>query len=219
VAFPLHDGREGIGALVVFGQPDSIDPAVRDRIAGLGLEMSPHLSAAAAVRAAETRSLTDELTGLPNRLVLERVMGQIGHRPGALLVVQVDNYRKVTEGFGHPAGEAMVKHVGLLLARTLRDGDLAARNGEEEFALWLVGAGRSAAIDVAERVRKAVMAEAFTWAGAELKLTCSIGVASYPDTARDLADIRLAAGAASRQARDAGGNRVEVASAPAPAAG
>lgn len=219
VAFPLHDGREGIGALVVFGQPDSIDPAVRGRIGALGLEMSPHLSAAAAVRAAETRSLTDELTGLPNRLVLERVMSQIGNRPGALLVAQVDSYRKVIDGFGHPAGEAMVKHIGLLLARTLRDGDLAARNGEEEFALWLVGAGKTAAVDVAERVRKAVAAETLRWAGVDLKLTCSIGLASYPDTARDLADLRLAAGAASRQARDAGGNRVAVASAPPPAAG
>ena len=211
VAFPLHDGREGIGALVVFGQPGAIDPALSERVAALGLELAPHLSSVAAVKAAETRALVDELTGLPNRRVLERTMGQIGDRPGALLIAQLDHLKKLSDGFGRAAGEGALKHIGLLLARTLREGDLAARSGEDEFALWLIGARPSIATDVALRIRKAIAGAPFAWAGADLPLTCSIGIACYPEPVTDLAELLLLAAAASRRARDGGGDRVEVA--------
>lgn len=204
---------------MVFGQPDSIHPALRDRVATLGLELAPHLSAAADVRAAEARSLTDELTGLPNRRVLERTMSQIGERPGALLVASIDRVKKLSDGFGHAARDAALKHVGQVLAHTLRDGDLAARNGDEEFALWLVGASGKTALEVAGRIRKAVAAAVFKWAGADLKLSCSVGVASYPDPVGDLADVRTVAEAAARRARDTGGDRIEVASPTPRAAG
>jgi diguanylate cyclase (GGDEF)-like protein len=214
IAFPLHNGREGIGALVVFGPPEAVDPAVRERIATLALELAPHLSAAADVQAAEARSLTDELTGLPNRRVLERTMSQLGDRSATLLVVHPDRLNKVTEGFGRAAGDAALRHLAQLLARGLRDGDLAARYGEEDFALWLVGAGGKIALDVAARIRTAVSAAPLNWAGAEVKLTCSIGAASYPNPVPDLADVRTMAAAASRRARDAGGDRVEAVTAP-----
>ena len=214
IAFPLHDGREGVGALIVFGQPETIDPAVRDRVAILGREMAPHLSSAAAVRAAETRSLTDELTGLPNARVLERTMSQIGDRPGSLLVAQVDHFKKLSDGSGHAAGDAALKHIGIAMSRTLRDGDLAARIGNEEFALWLVGATIKPALEVADRVRRSMAADVLKWAGADVKLTCSFGVACYPVPVAVLGELRAVASAAARRARDAGGDRVEVASRP-----
>jgi diguanylate cyclase (GGDEF)-like protein len=219
VAFPLHDGREGIGALLVFGQADAIDPALSQRVAALGLELAPHLSSASAARAAETRALVDELTGLPNRRVLERTMGQIGDRPGALLIAQLDHFKKLGDGFGHAATDAALKHLGQVLARTLREGDLAARSGEDEFALWLIGARPPIATDVSLRIRKAIAGAPFAWAGADLPLTCSIGIACYPEPVGDLAELRLLAGAAARRARDAGGDRVEVANPPPPQAG
>lgn len=209
IAFPLHDGRHGIGALVVFGQPDRIETSVKDRIAMLARELTPHIGAAAAVRAAEARARTDELTGLPNRRALDRVLSQAGDAAAALLIVDLDHFKTVNDGFGHAAGDAALRHVAQIFVRTLRDGDLACRIGGEEFALWLGGAPPSVAHDVAERVRKSTADSILTWAGAELRLTCSIGVACFPDPIGDLANLRTAADAALYRAKEGGRNRVE----------
>src|SRR5262249_43417438 len=130
-------------------------------------------------------------------------------RPAALVMAHVDQFDKLAKGFGQPAAEAALKHVGFVLARTLREGDLAARSGDEEFALWLAGASANVAHNVSQRMRKALADDVLRWAGTELRLTCSYGVAAYPVPVDDLAELRTVASAAARRARDAGGDRVE----------
>jgi diguanylate cyclase (GGDEF)-like protein len=211
IAFPLHDGRQGIGALLVFGQPDQLDGDLRDKLAALAVRLTPSLGAAVAVRTAEVRADTDELTGLHNRRALERAMSQGGDRPAALLMVDADHFKKLNDGFGHAAGDAALKYMGQVFLRTLRDGDIASRIGGEEFALWLNGANGVVAAEVAERVRKALADGKLQWAGADLKLTCSIGVACFPIPVGDIANLRAAADAALYRAKQGGRNRVEFA--------
>jgi diguanylate cyclase (GGDEF)-like protein len=211
-AYPLRDAREGAGALIVFGSHFTIDHRVREQLARLAVAAGPRLAAAAALRAAEARALTDELTGLPNRRALHRAIAVTPESVGALLALDLDHFKSINDTLGHAAGDAALKHIAHVVAGTLREGDMAARTGGEEFALWLPGAGMSVALDVAERVRVAVATLPVTWQGREIALTCSIGVAACPESATQAQNLAALADSALYRAKHGGRNRVEAAS-------
>ena len=210
-AFPLRDGREGVGALVVFGSHETLDKEVRQRIMWLSVDAGPRLAAAASVRQAEARASKDELTGLANRRGLEQAMGAASGGPCAMLYVDIDHFKQLNDGLGHAAGDAGLKHVARIFYRALREDDLPARVGGEEFALWLPGATLTEAQEVAERVRSAVEASRLELSAGEVKMTCSIGVAAVPGTVGRVANLHTAADAALYQAKSKGRNRVETA--------
>lgn len=211
VALPLNDGRQGVGALVVFGRPDQLGGAVQQHLMGLAEENGPRLAMAAAIRAAETRAQTDELTGLWNRRALDRTIQADQSAECALLLVDLDHFKKLNDSFGHAAGDAALRHVARVVRSTLREQDLAARVGGEEFALWLPNTSMERAREVAERVRLAVSGAKLYWAGAELSIACCVGVAAKPETVGQAANLYTAADAALYRAKENGRNRVEVA--------
>ena len=205
IAFPLHDGREGHGALVVFGPPEAHHETTMERLHWLVGDTAPRLGSAAALRAAEVRSMTDELTGLPNRRALERAMTGVRVGPASLLMVDIDRFKQLNDGFGHAAGDAALKHLAWIFRGALRDGDVAARIGGEEFALWLADTPLGTAVEIAERIREATANAKLSWAGSEFSMTCSIGVANVPDTVGEVANLRSAADAALYRAKGAPG--------------
>ena len=219
VAFPLRDGREGIGALVLFGPSDTLDPGVRERIMWYTVDAGPRLAMAMQLRSAETRAMTDGLTGLANRRSLERAMAGWAEGPCALLCVDIDNFKKLNDGFGHAAGDAALKHVARVFRRALREDDVAARTGGEEFALWLPYTALPQALQVAERVREGVETSTLRWGGADVKLTCSVGAAAVPETVSQVANLLTAADAALYHAKSRGRNRVEFVQSSAAASG
>jgi len=99
-----------------------------------------------------------------------------------------------------------------IFRRELRDGDLPCRLGGEEFALWLPGAAADRAMDVAGRILQAVRGSLLEWDGAELQMTCSIGVASVPHSVSRAASLLGAADAALDRAKESGRDRVVLAS-------
>jgi diguanylate cyclase (GGDEF)-like protein len=211
VAYPLHDGRQGVGALVVFADSGQMAAPVQQRLAALADESGPRLAMAAAIRAAETRAQTDELTGLWNRRALDRAMQQDQSSECALLLVDLDHFKKLNDSFGHTAGDAGLRHVARILKATLREQDLAARVGGEEFACWLPNTTLERAREVAERIRQGIGGAKLYWAGAELSIACSVGVAGKPATVGAVANLYPAADAALYRAKEGGRNRVEVA--------
>jgi diguanylate cyclase (GGDEF)-like protein len=212
-AYPLRDGRDGVGALVIFGPNEDLDPGVRERVMWLAVDTGPRFAAAAAVRAAEERANTDNLTGLPNRAGLERAMEYAPHGPCAVLCVDLDDFKKIDEELGHAAGDAVLKHAARVFRGAIRDIDVAARVGGEEFVVWLPETDQKAAREVAERIRRTVADLDWEWAGAGVTLTCSIGVSARPETTSDIPNLIPAADAALDRAKRAGRNRVEVATA------
>ena len=98
-----------------------------------------------------------------------------------------------------------------LFREILRDGDVPARVGGEEFAFWLPGAGLALASDVAERVRRKIEETPLVWAGQATPMTCSIGVAAIPETSSSSDNLIAAADAALYRAKRGGRNRVCVA--------
>ncbi len=93
----------------------------------------------------------------------------------------------------------------------MRDGDLVARIGGEEFAVWLPRAGLREGMEVAERIRRSVAEKPLAWSGSAYPLTTSCGIASFPELVGDVLNLPAAADAALYRAKQAGRNRVEKA--------
>ena len=216
MAYPLADGNFPIGALVLTGPPLRQGTAAADQIQRLSAELGSRLAAARAVYEAEQRAVRDPLTGLNNLREFERLLGtHAGPSPpiATLIYADVDRFKKLNDTLGHAAGDAALRHIAGILVSAVRDKDLVARIGGEEFAVWMPHTPMDAGLEVAERIRRTVETKAWRWDGEPHPLTLSCGVASYPASVRDVKNLRAAADAALYRAKEAGRNRVEKASA------
>ena len=140
----------------------------------------------------------DELTGLLtsksffSELQREADRAEQESRPFCVLMMDLDHFKQVNDTYGHLVGSRALEQMGVLIKRALRSGDVAARFGGEEFAAFLLDADYAQGLVAAERVRQAVEEHRFSAArqgGKEpaegLRITISVGVAAYPDDAKD----------------------------------
>jgi len=160
---------------------------------------------------------TDDLTGLVNRRrfleALEREVEQAARLGGdlAIVLLDLDDFKGINDRFGHHSGDRVLEALGVALRNHIRNIDLAARLGGEEFALLLPEVSSSDAVLVAERVCRSLSERPIVWVeGNALSSTASVGVANYlpGDSGEDL--LRLA-DAALYRAKGEGKNRVRVA--------
>jgi diguanylate cyclase (GGDEF)-like protein len=163
------------------------------------------------------QSVTDSLTGLPNRrafderLALETAVARRYSRALAMVMLDLDRFKEVNDRFGHPAGDEVLRAVADVLDRQRRASDLVARHGGEEFAAILPHTGARSAAAWAERVRRAIAALAFEGT----PVTASLGVAAVEGpTAVTPSALSEAADHALYAAKQAGRNRVCVAEGP-----
>ncbi len=164
-------------------------------------------------------SVTDPLTGLANRrgfeaqahaaIAASRRQGQ----PVALLSFDLDRFKRINDGWGHAAGDAVLAGAARAMAGQLRAGDVLGRLGGEEFSALLPGTGLDAAVALAERLREAVRAAVPHPAGGDALTTVSIGVAVLgPGQPAEALSAALAASdLALYAAKEKGRDRVEVA--------
>jgi two-component system cell cycle response regulator len=131
-------------------------------------------------------SQTDGLTGVDNRRHLEeRIDEMFEHarrlnEPFACVMCDLDRFKHVNDTYGHQAGDAVLKQFARILRHEVREIDRVGRYGGEEFMMLLPGTVLDAAMTFAERVRKQVEANTFTFDGGSLKRTASFGVAAWP---------------------------------------
>ncbi len=159
----------------------------------------------------ESQALTDSLTDLPNRTALRRRVESALSRPGsrgALLFLDLDRFKPVNDSLGHQAGDALLQQVARRLEGTVRDGDLAARVGGDEFAVFLPRAQDAAS--VADRILRSIEAP-FLVEGHLVTIGVSIGIAECPLDGTGYASLLQSADAALYRAKGAGRGRVEVA--------
>ena len=152
---------------------------------------------------------SDALTGLPNRRhfeeSLERELARAVRtdQPVNLLMLDIDHFKQVNDTYGHQTGDAVLRAVGRRLSETVRVGDVVARYGGEEFAIVMPNAETEDAVDLANRVLRAVEQ-------IDIPVTASIGIATYVRHAADGSELVEAADRALYQSKRAGRNRATV---------
>lgn len=158
-------------------------------------------------------AMTDSLTGIPNRRALmEQAEGALARRSGsplALLMIDVDHFKRINDTHGHPTGDEVLRKVTCLMAGRLRGHDVVGRYGGEEFCVVAPDTDAEGALALAESLRQIVVATPIATEHGALAVSVSIGVAYCPANAvRELKDMLAEADAALYVAKGAGRNRV-----------
>jgi diguanylate cyclase (GGDEF)-like protein len=155
-------------------------------------------------------ALTDPLTGLANRRALDAATPTGDY---CLIAIDLDHFKQVNDEFGHASGDAVLVEVASVLQAAMREQDAAYRIGGEEFLIVLPHTRPSDAIRVAERLRLSVRAIDLTGHAPDGQVTLSLGVGHAEDArARDFPEVLGKADAALYASKEAGRDRVTVAS-------
>jgi diguanylate cyclase (GGDEF)-like protein/PAS domain S-box-containing protein len=217
---PWYDVN-GLAGVVVFTEDVSRRKQATDDLVKLNIELESRVSERTVqleqlAREMEAQSLTDQLTGLPNRRALDQKLTdeiRLAERYGtalSLLLLDVDNFKQYNDSFGHPAADEVLRILGRALQKHTRATDCAARWGGEEFAVLLRHTNESGALAVAERIRQAISSEQ----GSHRAVTVSIGVATLTHDWEDGGSLLARADQALYDAKRRGRNCVVGATAP-----
>lgn len=167
-------------------------------------------------RLAEELAIKDGLTGLFNyryfwqRLEEEILRARRFHHPVSLIIADIDYFKLYNDLHGHLLGDALLRGVAEVLQGNVRTIDVVARYGGEEFVIILVQTGKEEALNVAEKLRKAVEEKTFPFQESQPggNLTMSFGVATFPMDAKDPDGLIKRADDALYRAKEEGKNRV-----------
>ena len=219
LAVPLRARNRTLGALVLTAPRGSFDASSRRVLEILANQAAATLSLIKDREQQRQLAVRDGLTGLYNRrafneLLVSAIANEDRRDDGrlALVLLDLDHFKKLNDTFGHPAGDAALRSAARLLAQHLRKGDQAARYGGEEFVVILPGTDRTQGIHAAERLRLAVEKHRLVFEGARIPIAASFGVAIWPADGKEPDDLLASADRALYAAKQAGRNRVKAAS-------
>jgi diguanylate cyclase (GGDEF)-like protein len=156
----------------------------------------------------------DDLTGLLTfesfRTALRWELERYASSPKgcAVVMMDLDDFKKLNDAHGHPAGSAVLAEVGVLIRAKLRHFDVAARYGGEEFVAYLPETEAAEALTAAERLRHVLAEHLFLHAERPIRLTISMGIAHFPGDGRELAALVAVADERLYRAKREGKNRV-----------
>ena len=172
---------------------------------------------------AQRMAIMDGLTGIWNhrwfqiQFAQELDRAQRFKRPFSLVVLDIDNFKVFNDTYGHQVGNFVLVELANRIRSSVRDVDMFARYGGEEFELLLSETDSAGGLNAAEKIREAIGGSPFVtdMVPEPLKVTVSVGVASYPQDGLDAATIFKAADLAMYKAKSQGKNRVVAHCAPA----
>jgi diguanylate cyclase (GGDEF)-like protein len=143
------------------------------------------------VRRLEELATRDGLTGVYNkRAMLEMVESKLAaatrfSRHLSVLVIDLDHFKAVNDSHGHDVGDVVLKGLGAILRKAKRATDVVARFGGEEFVVLCEQTDAEGAMLLAERVREELARTAFPAPAGPIQVTCSVGLATFPDAGGD----------------------------------
>ena len=164
-AIPVAVEQRGVvGVAALFSRsPRMLDSEMLQSLDEIGRQVGGYLerrrtesALEQSVERLEQLAATDPLTSLFNRRAFEHALSTLSDQPFALLSLDVDNLKPINDEYGHEAGDVILQIVAKTLQSLVRDNDVVARMGGDEFAVLLPGAGASEAAGVAERMRAAM---------------------------------------------------------------
>ncbi|MBO0904652.1 GGDEF domain-containing protein [Jiella sonneratiae] len=212
IAFLIYYGRFSDSALN--GNPRALLNVAGVALCIFGFSFVYETSRSRAENALKRQALSDPLTGLGNRAFLglrfaeEKARWERHGTPCAMLLLDIDFFKKINDSHGHEAGDTALKAMSALLVENLRPNDDVVRYGGEEFCLLLSHATPHDARQAAEKLRRLIATSSFEDAGRALSFTASIGVATLPEDGTDLQALLGAADKRLYAAKVAGRNRV-----------
>ena len=167
-------------------------------------------------RQAHVASITDDLTGLGNTRHFNRMLPALVAHGGqvSLLVLDLDNFKAIVDTYGHLVGSRTIGYLGKVIGHLIRPGDIAARFGGDEFVVILPATDASTALEIAETIRAAIeTCSVLEGNGVDIStVTASVGVATFPDHAKNADDLFRAADTAMYTVKRRGKNAVGLAS-------
>lgn len=212
ILMPISKGGNRLALIVVRRSTGTYEPT---RLA-LVRAMANHIAIAFDNAMLYHMAITDELTGLFSsrhfRQAIEKkhdLYRDYGEKM-TLLMVDIDNFKRINDNYGHPAGDAILRQMGKCILSSIRDDDMAFRYGGEEFAVILPASDLPAGKAVAERMRALVEHYPFRADQHVLNVTVSIGMAAWPASAETIKELIGAADKALYEAKHTGKNRVAV---------
>src|SRR5258706_8290656 len=160
------------------------------------------------------QSITDALTRMHNRRYLyetlprEIVRAKRNESSIAVIIVDLDHFKRINDTYGHEAGDMTLRWVGSVLMKSVRGSDIVCRHGGEEFCVALPEASQESARAKAEEIRQALQELNLDYCGQPLKITASFGIAVYPEHGTDADTLLRHADEALYDAKSGGRNRV-----------
>jgi len=161
-------------------------------------------------------SSTDRLTGLFNRGHWEEMLRQeyARHlrydRNAALVMFDIDHFKKINDGYGHQAGDAVIQQTADLIRQCARDADISGRYGGEEFVVLLPDTDSEGALTFAERLRQTIEANEVLYEGRSIRFTVSLGIADLSRPTSGYAQLIEHADNALYASKSAGRNQVTL---------
>lgn len=215
LVLPLLAADEPVGTLTLVARAEKrFGKDVREMLAVIANQVAVSLENGFLYKKMETMATTDGLTGLTNHRTFQQRFADMLERAArhnhkvALLLCDVDFFKKVNDGYGHPVGDEVLRRVARVLQEVPRKIDIPARYGGEEFAVLLDNVDVHQAKQVAERIRIEISKIVVDTEKGPLSVTESIGVAAFPDDGRDRAVLIERADLALYHAKHTGRNRV-----------
>ena len=218
---PLRAGESVLGTIVLGAKRAGAyrGDAVR-QLEVVAMQAGDSILRARLFEATERLATTDGLTGLLNHRTFQVRLDEhlaAARRYGkkvSLLLTDIDHFKSVNDTYGHPVGDRVLRDVARILMKEARTTDVVARYGGEEFALVMPETDLAGAMKTAERIREKVAQTTIQSGQGELRVTLSLGVATFPEDADSKALLIEQADAGLYQAKRHGRNRSVALGAP-----
>lgn len=212
--FPLKSGDRTLGTMVVGSRrAAAFDGEAARQLEVIAMQVADALVRARLFEQNERLASTDGLTGLHNHRTFQarldeqlRLSGRHGKRL-SVVICDVDRFKSVNDAHGHPVGDLVLRGVARVLAGEARATDLVARYGGEEFALVMPETDGEGARVIAERIRTRLEEATFPTEAGPLRVTLSLGIATFPDDGAEKARLVEVADACLYHAKRTGRNR------------
>ncbi len=208
--FPLLSEKKIMGILAVL----DMNPEDRDKFSILGHQFALAMRRIELYEEVEQIAITDGLTESFNRRYLMQRLEEEFNRSKlkkmrmALLMIDVDNFKKINDNYGHLTGDQVLRQTAALIKSNIREIDIAGRYGGEEFCVVLPDTDLAGAQYAAERIREAIAQAPIKAYDTNVVVTASVGAATFPKDASSTTDLIEQADQALYKAKELGRNRV-----------
>jgi diguanylate cyclase (GGDEF)-like protein len=188
IAFPLKiDGKIRFALALFSKYTDYFDDRDKEIFSFLTQQAQVSLEKSILFEKTLELAVRDSLTGLYNHRVFQEHLSKFIERslPFALIMIDVDHFKKINDTYGHPFGDKVLQKIGNILKKEIERNGIAARYGGEEFAVIIEGPKEYAQFKAEEIRRRIEKEEFFTDEGEPIKVTISLGISAFPGDGKD----------------------------------